>query len=670
MRSGRRLLGVLLTAGVAAVACSGSSLPRTATSDTPVLDVPFVEERALLLLMADRKLYEPLAVQRALAGDDALRAETAITIGRIGDSRGRPTLEGLLLDRASEVRQAAAFGLGLLADPAAARSLLAACRESDAAAARLAVEALAKIGIDLETVVGALNELPGDASRERLLPALWRFDEVAKVALAESYLEAVTGEARRWAAYALGRDTRPESAAANRALLADPDPWIRGWAARALGAAGSGGDLASVGALLSDGEATPVVQTLRALSRLVDDGRAAPSEEVRPHLRELLDDPRPGVRLTAIETAGRWLPDEQLSRRLEGYATAGPGRPSELALVALARGGALRGDLLSRSARSADPALRRAAVTAAAEAGAGELLAELAADRDPGVRVAALEARVEAAEQPAPLLTTALADLDPVVRGKALELAIERPVVDVARLTRAFADPASRRLVEVRLNGVRAIVARASVIDSERAAAAATLETLATGRELALRRAAGDGLEELGFARPPLGSLGSLGQVALYRQIVERTRGPRVAELATGAGVLRLRLESERAPLTVLNFLQLAGQGFYDGLSFHRVVPDFVVQAGDPRGDGWGGPGYTLRDEINRIPYERGVLGMALAGADTGGSQFFITLSRQPHLDGAYTAFGRVVGDLSQLDEIVQGERIESLREVPTASLR
>ena len=108
----------------------------------------------------------------------------------------------------------------------------------------------------------------------------------------------------------------------------------------------------------------------------------------------------------------------------------------------------------------------------------------------------------------------------------------------------------------------------------------------------------------------------------------------------------------------------LAGQHFYDGLLFHRVVPDFVIQAGDPRGDGYGGPGYVLGDEINRLRYRRGILGMALAGPDTGGSQFFITLSPQPHLDGTYTAFGEVVAGAEVLDTIQVGDRIESIVEV------
>ena len=110
--------------------------------------------------------------------------------------------------------------------------------------------------------------------------------------------------------------------------------------------------------------------------------------------------------------------------------------------------------------------------------------------------------------------------------------------------------------------------------------------------------------------------------------------------------------------MTCLSFRQLADQGFYDGQSFHRIVPDFVVQGGDPRGDGAGGPGYSLRDELNLLRYEAGVLGMAHAGPDTAGSQFFLTVTPQPHLDGGYTVFGRVVEGEDLLRKWIQGQKI------------
>ncbi len=116
------------------------------------------------------------------------------------------------------------------------------------------------------------------------------------------------------------------------------------------------------------------------------------------------------------------------------------------------------------------------------------------------------------------------------------------------------------------------------------------------------------------------------------------------------------------APLTADNFMTLARNGFFDGDAVHRVVPDFVVQGGDPRGDGEGGPGYTIRDEINQRPYLRGTVGMALDWKDTGGSQFFITHSPQPHLDARYTVFGQVVAGMDVVDRIAPWDVIRSVR--------
>jgi cyclophilin family peptidyl-prolyl cis-trans isomerase/HEAT repeat protein len=129
----------------------------------------------------------------------------------------------------------------------------------------------------------------------------------------------------------------------------------------------------------------------------------------------------------------------------------------------------------------------------------------------------------------------------------------------------------------------------------------------------------------------------------------------------TDRGTILVELAVLDAPLTVDNFLALARSGFFTGLSVHRVVADFVVQTGDPRGDGEGGPGYTIRDELNQLPYLRGTVGMALDWADTGGSQFFITHSPQPHLDAKYTAFGRVVSGIEVIDALQRGDVIRGV---------
>jgi cyclophilin family peptidyl-prolyl cis-trans isomerase/HEAT repeat protein len=137
------------------------------------------------------------------------------------------------------------------------------------------------------------------------------------------------------------------------------------------------------------------------------------------------------------------------------------------------------------------------------------------------------------------------------------------------------------------------------------------------------------------------------------------------AVIETNAGIIELRLFARDATLTVENFTRLARSGYFDGQEWPRVVPNFVVQGGDPRGDTSGGPGYSIRDEFNRHRYGTGTLGMALSGPDTGGSQWFITHSPQPHLDGAYTVFGEVVTGQDVVERIVPGDRILRIHVLP-----
>ena len=137
-------------------------------------------------------------------------------------------------------------------------------------------------------------------------------------------------------------------------------------------------------------------------------------------------------------------------------------------------------------------------------------------------------------------------------------------------------------------------------------------------------------------------------------------------EMDTNKGLIELELYPEHAPKTVNNFVFLAREGFYDNVSFHRVIANFVIQGGDPTGTGRGGPGYRFEDELegNPLTHERGVISMANAGPGTNGSQFFITHSPQPHLNSAHTVFGKVTSGMFVVDEIEQGDGMISVKVV------
>ena len=136
-----------------------------------------------------------------------------------------------------------------------------------------------------------------------------------------------------------------------------------------------------------------------------------------------------------------------------------------------------------------------------------------------------------------------------------------------------------------------------------------------------------------------------------------------IATFDTGRGPIRIELYPDKAPLTVANFVNLAKRGFYDGLNFHRVIPDFMVQGGCPQGRGTGGPGYKFEDETNNgVKHERGVLSMANAGPNTNGSQFFITHIKTDWLDGKHTVFGKVIEGLDVVDSVAGGDAINSVK--------
>lgn len=144
------------------------------------------------------------------------------------------------------------------------------------------------------------------------------------------------------------------------------------------------------------------------------------------------------------------------------------------------------------------------------------------------------------------------------------------------------------------------------------------------------------------------------------------TQKTQYALIETEKGTMKAELYTQETPGTVQNFVDLANHNFYDGLTFHRVIPDFVIQGGCPRGDGTGGPGYRIKCETSapRQYHDRGVLSMAHAGKDTGGSQFFICHCREntQHLDGRHTCYGKVIEGLEVIDDIRQGDRILSIR--------
>lgn len=270
--------------------------------------------------------------------------------------------------------------------------------------------------------------------------------------------------------------------------------------------------------------------------------------------------------------------------------------------------------------------------------------------------------RALAAFKPADLGTVAQAQLkesDGIIRGTAADLLGDLP--PSAEITSALA-AAWPQAANDTLND-----AALSILDTlgkqKTPAANEVLKEALKSNDLLIRRRAANLLKANGAGdfSAQVGTVQTRNTDTDYKRALGRIGKSVRAVVTTSKGSFTIDLLPDAAPLTVDNFAQLAQRDYFRNVTIHRVVPNFVIQDGDPRGDGNGGPGYQIRCEINQLLYDRAAVGMALSGKDTGGSQWFVTHSPQPHLDGGYTVFGRVVTGMEVVDKIVRGDVIQSI---------
>jgi cyclophilin family peptidyl-prolyl cis-trans isomerase/HEAT repeat protein len=643
--------------------------------------VPRLEKMARLLELEDRREIGAGDLDRYLHdGDAGLRRRAALAAGRIGDPALVPSLVELMNDAEPEVRQMAAFGLGLIGDAGAVDRLLASLQDPEGLVRGRAAEALGRIGGT--GVAAAVARLAVDSAPPGARPLSVRGDDPSSLAdpwlpqrltlfaLARlkdaSAAETALLEGGRprfdwWVATYVAM--RVESPALRPVLLAaagSSDPLSRALAARGLGALKDATAVERLGALLADKQPSVVVHALRALGAI---GDARGTALVAPFLGAK----DPVLVWEALRALASLPPDR--AQRATVVALVGDERPwiRAAAFPVLAR---LDREEFALILSGLDPdaewwvrgALAGALGAAGDEVSVSVLLAALK-DPDPRVLPAVLEALRQArGPDAADTLRRHLMHDDFAVRAAAAE---GLAALKVTGLTTALVAAYDRAKDDADPDA-RVAALEALAVQNDAAAWQAVASAAESDPARVVRSRAGVLLRAAGRPLPPSLPHAIVRPHRDYREAMAPygpTPGaqlftPRV-RLHTSQGVIEIHLNVVEAPLGSQSFLDLARQGFYDGLTFHRVVPDFVVQGGDPRGDGSGGPGYTLRDEVGQRPYGRGAVGMALAGKDTGGSQFFITLSPQPHLDGNYTMLGWVAEGMEVADRIRPGDVIE-----------
>ncbi|MEP7271237.1 MAG: HEAT repeat domain-containing protein [Acidobacteriota bacterium] len=620
-----------------------------------------------------------------------VRERAALALGRIGDKKTTPALcDSLRRDKIERIRLMAAFALGELEDPAAIDTLMTVVdTSSEPVVVRArAVEALGKIAslqsadspladrISLRVVSGLRAPEATATSAERLMTllaitALMRLRSPASVAPLAQLLGSHDAEVRAQAANALARLRRPTAAAVPQLLskTTDPDGVVRANVARALGltADRNAPDRNPVDALvklLGDPDDRVRVSAARGLASLGDNRAVTPlvvaGDELLDRFRSN-SAPEANV-LLEFSTALGALKDEKavaFLRKLRTRTGAGANPEVEIALARLSRDeffeplSDFKSDDWRRVANVAqglgeiDSDRSRAMLTRLlAEATSGRI-----GPRSVPVILRALK-KVKVDDLTAILLKQLAAE-DIGIRAAAAQLLAgdkedETIKALIVALDRSRTDAGNDARI--------ALVETLSPVKSEETITA--IKSFAKDRDYLVRKQVAEALQKSGEKELNAEPVGTGRSLAWYESAIRRGRTGRIAVIETDKGRVTVELFGEDAPLTVENFATLAERGYFNGIAFHRVVPNFVVQGGDPQGDGEGSPGVQIRCEINLRPYVRGAVGMALSGKDTGGSQFFVTHAPQPHLDGGYTVFGQVVSGMEVVDRITRGDVI------------
>jgi cyclophilin family peptidyl-prolyl cis-trans isomerase/HEAT repeat protein len=663
----------------------------------PAVGAQEVNLYARLLAMTDTRQLDMPLVERALSSKwRPLRAVATVSIGQIGMEHGMagsPRLRGLLKDRDVTVGANAAYALGLLRDTTSIADLTAALGANHEVA-REAAWALGEIGAPARgaIIAGLKSRRDNDTAIQFLLAAA----KLRPVPIADvvQYLHDPQ-PAVVWAAtYAIARTRAPAGVRALIDLEASPalsarprildrpadtsapyadaltgNQRARAEIARGLAKSAAGDSLgvkafAVLSRLVGDIDPHVRINAVRSLGTYGPQAKAALVYATR--------DVDPNVRIAAAQSfataltkdtpdfAALWAADTSIVYRSSLLASAARAglRPGELTTWASNPDWRLRAAVASASGDTLDRAFAFARTT------------PLTRDPDPRVREAAYAEITPSAGMPLEdtvhaLLINGLRDPDFYVRATVIGALADRPsTADLSAILASYNAAARDSANDARLAAIQYVGAlwkkdSTSLNQTWRQQLAQT--PVPTDP---LERAAGKDVpvwtKWSGVTAPPKPILWYEGVVKtiVMPAYVGKTLN---ATILTVRGPIRLELFGTDAPITVWNFLSLARSGYYRDTRFHRVVPNFVAQDGDPRDDGNGGPGYAIRDEMNRNRYERGAVGMALSGPDTGGSQYFITHSPQPHLDGHYTVFGRVIRGFDVLDRIVQGDQISKV---------
>lgn len=608
----------------------------------------------------DKRQADTLLFNFLMDPDAEIRARACYALGMIAPQGASAYIAELLADSNDRVRLGAVFTLGLLADSLYATRMIPLLDDPIPEIRHHSVITLGKMGGS--QAVSILNQLATDSLpqvRAWAAEGLWRAKADGRIEILRELVRDSVFYVELAAVQAFRYLKDPDAAGNLRFRLRDTIPEIRMAAARGLEEMNDSSALINLTEALARETDWRVKTSLISAIQMIGDKRA-----IKALLNILRSEEHPLVTSLALETIAH-LKIATLIPKMNPYLDSDNQIIKGAVIVALAQ---FDGEDILARIENELPGYGWYLKAKSAEAlqyinspKARQLLERLFRDSDPCVRVQAFESITIIDSANLEPMMAALDDSDMAVNAAAVDFIcshrLENYLDDVIDLYKSADDNADLRFAV--LYPMEGWIVDSQIISSK----AADLLEMAlddgerTIRNLAIKAYAQAGIDK----KSKLGHFETDINDNTYAEYYKTYTGNPIAEINTEKGQIRVELLYDMAPKTVVNFINLCEQGFYDNTIFNRVVPNFVIQAGDPRGDGMGGPGYTIRCEYNRHEYNRGTMGMAHAGKDTGGSQFFICHSPQPHLNAKYTAFGQVIYGMRIVDRILVGDSINSI---------
>lgn len=628
--------------------------------------------RMIAILENERSLQkEPdIHLSRFFHHENAhVRARSLLAAGRIGDPRILPGVIQAIGDRDPVVRRNVAFALGQIGSKEGLSAVAQLLKDSDREVRRLSLEAAGRIGgMEITHFIVPFLEDPDVSLRVQAALALALLKDRSPVEIL--IRKAQGNDPAQWGyVYALYRIADERAVPVLHSVLEHPvdspdtgDPSSLLFALKALWSMKKPLSNSETEMLLRHRDARVVANTLDVISVSSDSAMCPLVQSAMPAMK-------PVIQKKAIETAGIigcseiWKQFEKdTNPNLRGSALQSMAKNISDASLATMEQAILDSSWIVRWYVAQGMANLK-------PESAIPILKKLAADRDSSVRLAALESLSEFAPENADVLLPFLNDADFAVRAIAADtLGKTKNPKYLPALIRAYHESSAPEQIEARLAILDTMVEFHSsevldlyisaLLDSEYMVRRHAIDAVrkAIGPKLYLNGDVKD-LDDFLF---PDGKVSS-ARMAQYPADYGFASPETEVDMVLDKGTVRIRLLSEEAPVSSENFATLARNGFYDGLRIHRVVPNFVIQGGDPRGDGWGTGEEVLKDQFGTRPFSRGVVGMPTAGKDSGGCQFFITHSRQPHLDGNYTIFGEVISGMEFVDSTEIGDKIRKV---------